>query len=177
MVCRVGDVPQPHLAIEAAAGQGPPVRAERHRVDGAGRAGEGLADLYGVRGVVTFHSHTLSSPLPAARVRPSGLNATDLRRTCRPSGPVSSWPICTGCAGLATFHSHTLSSALPAARVRPSGLNATELTSLARAAQHRGRKVPQPHGAVMSPAARVCPSGLNATDATPPLAPVRGWPS
>ena len=35
-VGRVGDVPQPDGVIAAADGQGDPVRAERHRVDGAG---------------------------------------------------------------------------------------------------------------------------------------------
>src|SRR5215831_17127838 len=41
---RVGDVPQPHRVIVAAAGQGLAVRAERHRADYVGMAGEGLAD-------------------------------------------------------------------------------------------------------------------------------------
>jgi hypothetical protein len=38
-------IPQPHRVIEAAAGQGLAVRAERKRVDLAGVSGEGFADL------------------------------------------------------------------------------------------------------------------------------------
>jgi hypothetical protein len=47
-VSRVGDVPQPDGAVVGAGGQGVPVRAVRHRVDGSGMAGEGLPDRAGV---------------------------------------------------------------------------------------------------------------------------------
>jgi hypothetical protein len=42
----LGEVPQPDRAVEAAAGKGVPVGAERHRVHGEGEvAGLGLAEL------------------------------------------------------------------------------------------------------------------------------------
>jgi hypothetical protein len=79
----------------------------------------------GRAGVVTFHSQTFLSWLPAASVRPSGLNATE--STCW-AGPVSGLPSATGWAGSDTFHSRTVLSALPAASRVPSGLNATDCT-------------------------------------------------
>src|SRR5215472_8947616 len=62
----------------------------------------------------------LLSSLPAARVLPSGLNATELTELV----------VVTGRRGwrVARSHNRTLPSWLPAARVLPSGLNATELT-------------------------------------------------
>ena len=81
---------------------------------------------------MTFHSRIVPSWLPAARVRPSGLNATELTVV----GPVRGCPIWRGCpigvarSGSVTFHSQIAPSPLPAARVCPSGLNATEPTLL-----------------------------------------------
>ena len=100
-------IPRPDHAVLSASGQSLPVRAERHCINSAVRAGEGLASCAGCAGLVMFHSHTLSSALPAARVRPSGLNATELTKL---AGPVRGWPSCAGCAGLVMFHSRTLSS-------------------------------------------------------------------
>ena len=70
--------------------------------------------------MATSHSRTVPSPLPLARVLPSGLNATES------TGPV--WPVSGPPIGrpVATSHSRTVPSALPLARVLPSGLNATE---------------------------------------------------
>ena len=65
----------------------------------------------------------MPSLLAAARVRPSGLNATELTPSVPPA---SGWPSRAGRAGSVTFHSQTMPSVPPAARVRPSGLNATE---------------------------------------------------
>jgi hypothetical protein len=58
---------------------------------------------------VTSHSHTVPALLLAARVWPSGLNATDQTVLV---GPVRGWPIGVGRAGLATFHSQTFWSSL-----------------------------------------------------------------
>ena len=44
-VLAAGRVPQPHRLVVAAAGQQPPVRAERHPEDPAGVAGQGAALL------------------------------------------------------------------------------------------------------------------------------------
>ena len=74
---RVGEVPQPDVVIGAAGGQDVPVGAERHRVDTGRVAGQGAAQRAGWAGSVRFHSRIVSSAPPAARVRPSGLNATD----------------------------------------------------------------------------------------------------
>ena len=71
----------------------------------------------GWAGSVTFHSQIVPSPLPAARVCPSGLNATE---PTLPVGPVRTVD--------GRFHSRIVPSSLPAARVCPSGLNATEQT-------------------------------------------------
>ena len=80
----------------------------------------------GWAGLARFHSQTLRSELPAARVCPSGLNATEVTVSV---GPFRGRPSGVGRAGLARFHSQTLWSELPAARIRPSGLNATEKTA------------------------------------------------
>ena len=70
-----GHVPQPHLAVAAAAGQGRAVRAERHREHHAAWPVSGPPIC---RRVATSHSRTVPSPSlpPLARVLPSGLNAT-----------------------------------------------------------------------------------------------------
>ena len=100
-----------------------PVRTKRHRDDGVGVSGE-LAKRMGRVGSVTFHSRTVWSALPVARVCPSGLNATE---TTAGRCPIS-WPSGMGWAGSVTFHSRTVLSALPVARVCPSGANATDKT-------------------------------------------------
>ena len=102
--------------VTAGTGQGVPVRAERHRVDRAGVAGQGLPRV----GRAGRHVPQPDGPVTAAalaRVWPSGLNATESTE------PV--WPV-RGCeAGPVGRHIAPVS--LPAlARVRPSGLNATD---------------------------------------------------
>jgi hypothetical protein len=64
---------------------------------------------------------TALSLLPDARVRPSGLKATELIQRVCPVRIRSSQPV-------ATSQSWTVPSAPPDARVRPSGLKATEVT-------------------------------------------------
>ena len=165
-----GHVPQPHRAVVAAAGQGLAVRAERHRADRTGVAGEGCAIWWPV---ATSHSRTVPSSLPLARVLPSGLNATEQTASVWPvSGLPIGWPV-------ATSHNRTVPSSLPLARVLPSGLNATETTLPVwpvsglpiwrPVATSHSRTVPS-----ALPLARVLPSGLNATELTAPVWPVRG---
>src|SRR5215471_10327241 len=133
--------------------------------------------------VARFHTSTLASDVPAARDRPSGLNATVLAQFVAPVSAPS---------GLArpppSFHSHTFMSWLAAASIRPSGLNATPETKEAgpvsgvpgsgtwRAglATFHSKTVPP-----AVPAASVLPSGLNAIDSTSELTPgpVSGRPS
>src|SRR5262249_56502189 len=76
--------------------------------------------------VARSHNDTVPpvpSLLPAARVLPSGLNATDVTG---PPGPLMTGvPIGRWVAG---SHNRTPPSSLPAARVLPSRLKATELT-------------------------------------------------
>ena len=110
------------------------------------------------RWVATSHSRTVPSPppgtpspLPLARVLPSGLNATELTF---PAWPVRGLPICRR---VAAFHSRTVPSSLPLARVLPSGLNATELTTPGVAGEGvadlpAGGRVPQPHRAIIAAA-------------------------
>jgi len=43
-------IPEPGCPVEAATGQCVPIRAERHRCDEAGTAGQGMAEGAGVRG-------------------------------------------------------------------------------------------------------------------------------
>src|SRR6476619_3261327 len=72
--------------------------------------------------LVIYHSRIAASPLPLARVVPSGLNATDWTAPVWSSGSPMGWWV-------ATSHSRSVSSlALPLARVVPSGLNATDAT-------------------------------------------------
>ena len=100
-------------------------------------------------------AQTLSSSLPAASVRPSGLNATELTA---PAGPVRGWPSRAGPVEPVRFQSQTWPSALPAARIRPSRLNATESTMPMQAGQGREKRdrpgrvgeVPQPDSAVVA---------------------------
>ena len=72
------------------------------------------------RRVATSHNRTVPSPLPVARVLPSGLNATE---STAPVWPVRGFLLWRW---VATSHNRTVPSPLPLARVLPSGLNATE---------------------------------------------------
>src|SRR5262249_18285025 len=77
----------------------------------------------------TSHNHTVPAPpslVPAARVLPSGLNATEV---IGPPGPLTMSGVPTG-RWVATSHNRTLPSSLPAARVLPSGLDGTEVTAV-----------------------------------------------
>ena len=58
-----------------------------------------------------FQTSTRPSLLPAARLRPSGLNATALTQSVAPVRAPSG----AGRAGVITFHNQTLASWLPAA--------------------------------------------------------------
>jgi hypothetical protein len=69
-----GHVPQPHPAVGPTAGQGLAVRAERHRVDRVGVAGERGADLM-VGGHVPQPHPAVEAT--AGRVSPCELNATE----------------------------------------------------------------------------------------------------
>ena len=120
---RVGHVPQPHRVVAAAGGQGVPVRAERHRVDGVGVAGQRWAERGGVGRV----SHV---PQPHRVIGAAGGQGapvgTERHRVDRVGVAGQGWPSGLGWAGSVTFHNRTVWSALPVARVCPSGLNATE---------------------------------------------------
>src|SRR5690349_2990828 len=70
------------------------------------------------------HNRTVSSMLPEAKVRPSGLNATPLTAPVWPC----SWPRGPGWAGSVRFHNRTVKSVLAEAKVCPSGLNTTLYT-------------------------------------------------
>src|SRR5262249_58345412 len=96
------------------------VPAGRKAAEGAAATEPGRAVIS--RWLVMSDNQTAPSPLPLARVVPSGLNATDSMLAV---GPVR------GRRG-AMSHSRTVPSMLPLARVLPPGLNATELTALLR---------------------------------------------
>ena len=83
-------IPQPYRVISAAASEDRAVGAEGHRLNvvGVARIGE---PTYG--GIATSHSRTVSSPLPLAKVLPSGLNATEAM------WPV--WPVIGGRSAVA----------------------------------------------------------------------------
>src|SRR5215472_6679214 len=114
--------------------------------------------------VARSHNHTVPpvpSLLPAARVLPSRLNASELMLVWLISAaPIGRW--------LATSHNRTLPSLPPAARVLPSRLNATELMLVwLISAAPIGRWLATSHNRTLPslpPAARVLPSGLNATE-------------
>lgn len=67
----------------------------------------------------TFHSRTVLSLPPLARVRPPGLYVSD---TTASVWPVSGEPSRVVLAGSVRSHSRTVSSSPPLARVWPSGL-------------------------------------------------------
>src|SRR4051812_41959743 len=69
---------------------------------------------------LTSQSLIVLSPLPEARVLPSGLNTTDLTESVCPLRVASSLP--------STSSNLMLLLLVPKARVLPSGLNATEYT-------------------------------------------------
>ena len=73
----IGDVPQPDRPVRAAGGQGVPVRAERYRPHRTVGPVRGRPIWVAWEGSDTFHSRILPSVLPAARLYPSGLNATE----------------------------------------------------------------------------------------------------
>ena len=120
-VRRIGDIPQPDGAVEAAAGQHAPIAAERHRADGGGTTGRG-SPAWGCAGSAISHSRTVPSRAPLASVPPWWSNATVSRV------PIGIRPCCRGCAGSATPHSRVPSTPA-AASIRPSRLNATEPTA------------------------------------------------
>src|SRR5262249_15374747 len=101
-------------------------------------------------------------PAALARVRPSGLNATDRTAAVWPRREALGCPVLTS-------HSRTDLSWEALARVRPSGLNATEVTRPACPGRvalawpvlaSQSRTLPSRPPAAL---ARVWPSGLNAT--------------
>ena len=100
--------------------------------------------------------------LPAAKVRPSGLNTGEYPVSVAIDRPV------------ATSHSLMVLLLLPAAKVRPSGLNTGEYpVSVAI-----DRRVATSHSLMVSsllPEAKVRPSGLKATEVTESECPVRVW--
>ena len=90
---------------------------DEHR---AGWLASGRPRRAGRTGSVTFHKITVLSPLPVARVRPSGENATE--STTEP-GPYSGSP-----RGAGRARSVTSQMSLPVVRMCPSGENASDLT-------------------------------------------------
>src|SRR5450755_2638734 len=131
--------------------------------------------MCGAAGWVTSHSRTVWSALPAAKVCPSGLNATEYTVL---EGPVNGRPSRIGWLGLVTSHRRTVLSPPAAARVRPSGLNATEYTSLVGPVNVASARdcpgVLTSHSRTawsLLPAASVRRSGLSATDCTTPRGP------
>ena len=83
--------------------------------------------------VAMFHTSTLASEVPAARLCPSGLNATALTQFVAPVKVPSgtALPDCPAARAAPSRHNHTFLSRLDAARSRPSGLNATPETCMA----------------------------------------------
>src|SRR5262249_1712672 len=127
--------------------------------------------------VVASHSRTVWSSEPLARVRPSGLYATEQTLFVCPWSLAMASPV-------ATSHSHTIRSSEPEAlaSVVPSGLRATEATSDCKRRVALGCPVLTSHNRTVlsrEALARVVPSGLNATAFT--ISPctwrvTRDWP-
>src|SRR5215471_15235518 len=121
------------------------------------------------------HNSTLPLAVPAAKVSPSGLNATE--KIC------PSWWLRVVCREevVAVSHNLTLPSSLPTATVLPCGLNATEetglpcLTPIRPAAplraviRSRRRRLHSRILPSVPPVTRVLPFGLNATDLGGPM--------
>ena len=152
------DVPQPHRAVQAGAGQAVPVGAERHGfhrpwcdpVSGSPRRSTGV-------GVPQPHGGIRGGGGQAVPVGAEG-HARDSRRVL---GAVSGSP--SG-APVSAFHSRTVSSALAVASRCPSGLNATPVTAsvwpVERGAEGlAGVGVPQPHRVVDAGAGQPVPVG------------------
>jgi hypothetical protein len=68
---------QSRSVVGAGSSQGVPIRAEGHRSDAAGVAGQG-AKRAGMAETRISHNRTVLSELAVARVRPSGLKAAPL---------------------------------------------------------------------------------------------------
>src|SRR5229473_2412416 len=66
------EVPEPGRPIEAAAGQQVLAGAERHRLDGGGAAGQGLAEWAGVRGIRDVPQADLAVGAAAGQRAPAG---------------------------------------------------------------------------------------------------------
>src|SRR5260370_12272825 len=66
------EVPEPGRSIEAATGQQVLARAERHRPDGGGAAGQGLAERAGVRGIRDVPQPDLAVDAAAGQRVPAG---------------------------------------------------------------------------------------------------------
>ena len=86
--------------------------------------------------VAMFHTSTLASDVPAARLLPSGLNATVLTQFVAPVSVPSGTalpglPLPVPAPAPASRHSHTFLSRLDAASSLPSGLNVTPETCMA----------------------------------------------
>ena len=113
----VAAIPQPHRAIVAARWPGACRRAERHRADWAGVAGERARRLAAGGHVPQPHR-----AIGAGAGQDLAVRAERHRRRPRSVEPVRGWPIGRP---VATSHSRTVPSALPLARILPSGLNAT----------------------------------------------------
>ena len=115
----------------------------------------------------TSHNRTVLSPLPEARVRPSGENDTERHY------PISSHALRGRRSGCRCPRPTTepFYPNFPTARVRPSGENDTELTHThALRGRRPGCRCPRPTTEPCcpnSPTARVRPSGENATERTP----------
>ncbi len=151
--------------------------------DAGKQASRGLPSEVTSSGWVTFHRLTTPADRTAARVRPSGLNASDrteLMASQSPTPVFAGRPSRTGWLGLVRFHRSTkppeppsprLFVWPPTARVWPSGLNASD--RIESTPPSSGSGAPSAAGWLGSetshsrtvfwwtyPAARVWPSGL-----------------
>src|SRR5229473_2507713 len=172
------EVPEPGRPIEAATGQHVLAGAERHRPDGGGASGQGLADWAGVRGIRDVPQPDLAVGAAAGQRVPA--RAERHRHSASAAGHDQAER--TGCAGSVTSHSRTTPSTPPLASVLPPGLNATEYTvpvppvrgwpsgwGCAGSARSHSRTMPPE-----LPLASICPAALNATELTPPAPAARG---
>ena len=174
-------IPQDYRRVAADGGQGVPVRGERHRQPRSVWPVRGEPSRCGRVGSRTSHKITESSPLPVAKVCPSGANATAARSRCGRSGvtrgaaagpgpahPTRSpscrrcrWP---GCARPGRTPPRSRESVWPV-RGDPSRCG--------RVGSRTSHKITDLSSL---PVARVCPSGANATAYTASVWPVRGDP-
>ena len=128
---RSRQVPHPHRAVAAAADRGPPVRADRRRVDRAGVAGQ--FPRCGGPGQVPDPHRAVA----AAADRDLPVRA-DRQRVDLAAWPVSS----RGGAVPARSHTRTVPSLPPLTAIRPSALTATVSTQPAWPVSSRGAAVP-----------------------------------